>query len=581
MQLIKLSANQKSFHTIDFKTNKVNIICGSKSEPEDTATDKTFNGVGKSLTQRIINFCLGSSRIPTFEEKLPDWEFTLEFQIGTEKHVIRRGTNKQTKVIFNSKEITVTKYNKILGDLLFHNTEGMGELSHRALINRFLRVDKKSCQEWDEYDHDKTAYTRLLRIGHLLGLDFKVIEQKKELRSESEKIKGDLERLEKDEVFKKYFSQEEDIEIEIDDYRERVIQLGANLKKVKIAEDYRDVEREANRLSELKHTNNNRKILIENKINTISKALKIKTGVSSDTVSKMYKKASVEVPEMVKKTLSDVTKFHEHIITGRLKRLLNEKDSLRSELVSMESELRENDTQLNEKMKYLSAHGAMDEYGALRDQLEDLKSHLDRLKIFKKIIEEYESKLLSKKTELDEQNKYARQYLQEYAPIREENNAMFRSFSKGFYPEYTAGISVKGNFGENQTQFDIDATIDYDDSDGIGEIKIICFDLTVLIKAHNHSVHFLFHDSRLFSDVDPRQIVTLLKLMDELCQKYGVQYIMTVNQNTLDSIESGRYLTAQEYKEYVTDNVILTLTDESEKTKLLGENVKINLDKKK
>ena len=40
-------------------------------------------------------------------------------------------------------------------------------------------------------------------------------------------------------------------------------------------------------------------------------------------------------------------------------------------------------------------------------------------------------------------------------------------------------------------------------------LKIFCFDWTLLKVQLNHKVKFIFHDSRLLSENDPRQVATI------------------------------------------------------------------------
>ncbi len=122
-------------------------------------------------------------------------------------------------------------------------------------------------------------------------------------------------------------------------------------------------------------------------------------------------------------------------------------------------------------------------------------------------------------------------------------------------------------------QFDIDAKIESDTSDGINNVKIFCYDLTLLFKGHNHNIDFIFHDSRLFDGIDERQKADIFRTVYEEFSNTNKQYIATVNQNQLDEIK--RLLTEEEFQRIITENTILTLTDESDSQKLLGIKVDI------
>jgi uncharacterized protein YydD (DUF2326 family) len=88
-------------------------------------------------------------------------------------------------------------------------------------------------------------------------------------------------------------------------------------------------------------------------------------------------------------------------------------------------------------------------------------------------------------------------------------------------------------------------------------------------------IHCVLHDSRIFDGIDPRQTKELFKIADDLFTNSDYQYIATVNQNQLEEIKS--LMSENEYTKIVTDNIILTLTDESDAGKLLGIRVDLLL----
>ncbi|MBO2680108.1 DUF2326 domain-containing protein [Shewanella algae] len=79
--------------------------------------------------------------------------------------------------------------------------------------------------------------------------------------------------------------------------------------------------------------------------------------------------------------------------------------------------------------------------------------------------------------------------------------------------------------------------IQNDASDGINEVKIFCYDLNNLINSRVHHFQSIFHDSRMFSDIDPRQRAILLQLAHKLTKEYGKKYIATINEDQLTSLK--------------------------------------------
>jgi uncharacterized protein YydD (DUF2326 family) len=139
--------------------------------------------------------------------------------------------------------------------------------------------------------------------------------------------------------------------------------------------------------------------------------------------------------------------------------------------------------------------------------------------------------------------------------------------AKRFYPKAPAGISLKNNEGENQIRFDMDIRIQNDASDGINEVRLFCFDMTLLL-AKSHKVNFLVHDSRLFSDIDPRQRAVLFKTAHELTKSAGLQYIATLNEDQIESM--GDQFTTDELVSIIEESITVRLKDDSAESKLLG-----------
>ena len=147
-------------------------------------------------------------------------------------------------------------------------------------------------------------------------------------------------------------------------------------------------------------------------------------------------------------------------------------------------------------------------------------------------------------------------------------NDFYRKLSKQFYPDVTSGISIKNNDGDNQTRYDFKAEIYADASDGINNVKIFCYDLTLLIKGFGHKINTIFHDSRLLDGIDPLQKAEMFIILNDLIKTSNKQYILSLNQSQID--EFRKYLTEEQYSEIIQDNIILQLKDNSDEEKLLG-----------
>jgi uncharacterized protein YydD (DUF2326 family) len=191
MRLIKVYANRESFRTVEFKPTGLNFIVAIQKNPEKNDDGKTYNGVGKSLLVRIINFCLGAStsNYIGFCEKLHGWEFYLDFIIGSQKFTSKRSTNEPQKILLNEEEYGIDKYKNTLQELCFSIPDNVGYLSFRSLLPFFLRPSKESYVDCMKPAYTRTEYQKLINNALLIGLDIKIDEKKYVLRKEQERIK--------------------------------------------------------------------------------------------------------------------------------------------------------------------------------------------------------------------------------------------------------------------------------------------------------------------------------------------------------------------------------------------------------
>jgi uncharacterized protein YydD (DUF2326 family) len=206
-------------------------------------------------------------------------------------------------------------------------------------------------------------------------------------------------------------------------------------------------------------------------------------------------------------------------------------------------------------------------------RLNDLEAQKEKLQNYEELIGNYHKKSLEIKESFIKYAQKTEEYLEEIKPVIKEKQEFFRSLAKRFYPKNASGITVYNNDGENQQRYTIEVKIESDNSDGINNVKIFCYDMTMLFKGHGHNVKFSFHDSRLFDGIDEKHKAEIFKVVNELFNGIDYQYIATVNQNQLNEVKS--ILTEQEYEEIIEQNTILTLTDEDDSEKLLGVKVDV------
>ena len=576
MQLVSLTSNHTSFHSIKFKSG-VNLILGEAMEANKSDLGKTFNGVGKTMAIKLIDFCLGCEAVSEFEEKLPDWSFTLEFILGDSKFVATRATSKQNRILLNGEEMSLDAYKNLLVKSIFELSEDVEYITWRTLIPRFVRTRKDSYISYDSTFSKETDYQILINKAFLLGFDLDLIRAKRGLKLESDRVDKLRTNIETDEIFKKFFTQDKDVDIELASLDDSIKSLKSTLESFKVSDDYYHIQKEADELKYESQIVKNRITFLLNSIKNITQSLTIRGDVSAELIKSLYEETKINLPIAVTKTLDEVGSFHKSLFEKRRVRLMAEALEIRKQIKILERKRKELGVELDTRLSFLGEHKALDEYAGLNRKLAELTSSAEKFRSYKGLLQEYQNKVAEIALHLKTEDVRANEYLAQVQGLVETNLKTFRNLAKEFYADKASGISVRNNTGMNQQRFDINAHIDDDTSDGVGEVKIFCYDLTLLLTRHSHLMSFVVHDSRLFSNMDPRQRATLFRLATAYMKENNFQYIATVNQDQMEPLKE--YYSKEEYKKVIEDNVVLRLTDESTESRLLG--VQVNLDYEK
>ena len=357
----------------------------------------------------------------------------------------------------------------------------------------------------------------------------------------------------------------------------QINELQSGISQFKVSSNYHELEKEANDISYKKQMLENERSLISNNIKNIEFALSESSQVTNENALLIYKAANIEIPAMLQKDITDVLSFHKSLLSSRNKRLNEELLKQKTHLSSIDDQIASLGHDLDKLLGYLDTHGALEEYLALTKKLSSLSAELARVQEYTLLLKSYRDAELDIKEALILDDKKANEYLASQSDHLASLRDTFGYYAKQFYPKKKSGLLLKNNSNENTLRYTLEARIEDDSSDGINEVRLFCFDLLLLLQKKS-KMRFLFHDSRLFANMDPRQRETLFQIMHEVCLSHDFQYICSINEDTLQSIQQR--MPDDQYKIIIDDNVILELNDDSPESKLLGIQVDMDLETK-
>ena len=188
MRLLKLSSSNPKFKTLEFRPG-LNVVAGLQITKEQK---KTINGIGKSLSLKLIHYILGASFDTPEEKKLEQYlkgygTFKLEFIHKKIRHAIEKDFS-ETAYYLNNEKILKTNYPKELTKIFLGTSS---KISFKQLFNVFARryggtfyTDCLVQQGRPKEDY----YQKYVNL-HLLGVDMRLVEKKAAIKDNINKLK--------------------------------------------------------------------------------------------------------------------------------------------------------------------------------------------------------------------------------------------------------------------------------------------------------------------------------------------------------------------------------------------------------
>ena len=235
----------------------------------------------------------------------------------------------------------------------------------------------------------------------------------------------------------------------------------------------------------------------------------------------------------------------------------------------------------NSYLQLLNKNAPFEQGLAIKEDINKLTQKLDRLQQYDEIIEKYKSKISDKKLEIEGENKSADDYLKQIKDLRFNIDNKFKKLIDSFYDHKESYISIKNNIGNNTIRFNLNVKVDDDSSNGVREIEIFCFDLVLFYLKKNAHIDFIFHDSRIFADVDPAQMTTAFEILSKLIKEKDFQYIVSLNENQYKEIKEQFNLVnkSAEFDKIFNEETIKLRLTKNDEGKLLGFQKDIDYDK--
>lgn len=548
--ITRVDANQESFRTVEFGPH-FNLVLAERTAASSDRDSR--NGLGKSLLLDILHFCLGSKGSKgrgVVVDALDGWEFRTDLTHSRGELAFTRATSEPKWIKISSDyadwpfepeqtngaaRFKVADQRILLGRLLFDLDAEIEATrfgpSYRSLISYLMRRGPAGFLDPFSHDRQQQPGDKQVNVAYHLGLNWNDAAAFEELRVQKRTI-DQLTKAVKDGSLPSYLGSEGELEAERVRLQAEVDRRIEALAQFQVRDDYRELEVEANALTEKVHQLVNENIRDRRFIELYASRLEeeresVITGVE---VEELFQEAQLELPDQIQRRLDEVRVFHDAVVENRQSYLEGEIDRLKAAIATRDEEVAALDRRRADLMEVLDSTGALEEYTRrqellveLRGRLHDLEARLGRLKEVTQARSDWEGR----------RTVVVRQAHTRYEELREERDRAIGYFNANTEALYEApgrliiDVSDKG--------FNFDVKIDRSESHGVSNMKIFCFDLMLMQLWSQRAVGpgVLVHDSAIFDGVDGRQVAAALELAHAEANRLGFQYICSLNSDDL------------------------------------------------
>ena len=552
-----ITADKPTFKKINFREG-FNVVLAERTK-ESTKKDSR-NGLGKSTLIEIIHFCLGGTKGETLGKKeMNNWTFTMEIDLDGKRYFISRNTESENRITLDGdcsmwpikptmdnktrKQFVLRKdWTRLLGHIMFDLQLSYSYDYHptfRSLISYFVRKNGQSGGFLNPFQHYKNQLEWDIQVNnsYLLELGWEYATQQQILKDRKKIIKQFKQEAQTG-MISNFMGNVGEMEAEKIKLEDRIDNEKKDLANFKIHQQYRQIEDDANEITESIHGKINQNIDDKRLLEHYEASLKEEIDAKPELVTRVYEEAGCIFSDKVTKKINEVLEFHKKIVSNRKKFLKSELIRIEDGIKNRENKILDLTIKKSELMHTLQTHGALDEYNKLQTDhqnrvalLKDITQKLTNLKKF----EEGKSSIILEQESL---RKRALSDLEERHKQKQDAILAFNSFSESLYK---APGTLSINVSNKGYKFDVE--IQRSGSHGISNMKIFCYDLMLakLWAKKSKSPLFLIHDSIVFADVDERQKALALQLAESQSKNNRFQYICTMNSDTVpyDDFKEG------------------------------------------
>lgn len=543
----RLSVSNTDLEPIVFGPG-LNVLLAEKSKSAKKTDSR--NRRGKSTLILCMNYVLGSKRSSALEGLAEiDATVSMDFDLGGTTVSASRDLKRPSKVrvdwsqvkhlparlsavLLGQEAIELEDWKSACGIGLFNldpeGNETSLRLSARTLISYVVRLEAPS--DPTKILAQQSAVSTRGHIAYMIGLNWSNASALDKVARSEEALKGfDYVANEK---LVSGLPREDVLLTTLEELTRRQAVLEADVANFRVLDDRDGIVFRADQLTSEIVSLRDSLFIDRRLLDMYAQSLQVDetSSSSSDDVQAVFEDVSRYFTDGARADLSDVEAFHQTLARNRKQYLTREIEILSSQLSDRSTELNKLEEERSRLMGVLSSAGALDELIQMQGLLSTVVA--ERREVASALKTMREAKTSRERLRADKASLRS-SATEDVAQHQDEVDELSQLFSAYVRRLYRAGGTVLASVDNAGPKLAI--KLDAPKSAGVNKMKLLCFDLALMVFAHARGRHpgFLVHDSVVFDGVDTRQVSEALKMIAEVTASTNTQYICTLNSDAI------------------------------------------------
>lgn len=546
-----LGANDERFKALNFRPG-LNVLVADKTS---TSTDTdSRNGAGKSSLIQILHFLLGADapRGSFFDR---DALRALEFELGLDwprvdgELVVRRAVKSPNEIVIDPDvqspgaptsgphRKSLAEWRRLIDRDLFALPEEHSGVSGRAMLSLFMRrVGSNSFNEAVKTTPQQSPAEASANVAYLLGLDWRLAARYREITAR-ESARRQLVKAAKDPIWGRIVGRSAELRGQITVAQQRLNDLEGQISQFRVVPEYENLQVRADSIAQRIRRLREEDVIDRRNREDYERALADSTEPNIDYLSSVYSELGLVLGDSVTRRYDEVADFHRTVIRNRRLYLESELGEVEERIAAREAERESLGQEQSNLLRLLSEGGALEGLTGMQELLAQERATLEALRHRYEAAVTLEASAAEIKAERGRLEAEIRLDLVERDSTINDVNLRFLAYANRLYGSNREAYL---EIDPAPTSLKISPHIDSQDSRGIGNMVIFCFDLAVAVTAHRggRGPDFVVHDSHLFDGVDERQLARALSLAAEVADEESMQYLTALNSDELAKLDA-------------------------------------------